>query len=443
MTTLELLHWNDVHGRYDELARLAARARQIRAEAEHPVLLLDGGDVEDASVEVSALTHGVAGWRLLGAAGVDAAVVGNGGLLRYGPAALPRYAAALGHEPLVCDLLLEGGQPPGTAPSRLLSAGGVTVGVVGATDFYPSYQRAFGLTERGRVTAVRNESAALRSAGADVVVLLSHCGDDADAAISWALKGAVDLVVGGHSHDPFPEGRRDKGLPMAHAGCFGQYLGRIVVEVGSSVEVVSMTLEEVPDSTIPDAAVVSELARAQEDLRDWLDEEVGIVPEAALHGDGPETAASRLMLAALLHHFPADVGLLVTGTLQAGLPAGPVRRRDVYAACPSPGNPATAEVSGALLRAMLLRGSTREYGELAPRVFRGRRFQGLTVAGARVVDGEVLVGEAVLDDDATCTVTATDLEFGHYGRLVDTDVPGVRLDASVIMPEVLEAYLRR
>ncbi|HET9501531.1 MAG TPA: 5'-nucleotidase C-terminal domain-containing protein [Marmoricola sp.] len=439
---LELLHWNDVHGRYDALARLAARARQIRSEAEHPVLLLDGGDIEDASVELSALSHGVAGWRLLGAAGVDAAVVGNGGLLRYGPAALPSYAAALGHEPLACDLLLDEAPLPGSRPSRLLSAGGLRVGVVGATDFYPSYQRAFGLTERGRVTAIRDEAVTLRDAGADFVVLLSHCGEDADAAISWALRGAVDLIVGGHTHEPFPQGRRDRGVPMAHAGCFGQFLGRIVVEIGDSVQVVSMTLEEVPESTAPDPAVVAELVRAEADLQDWLDETVGSLPAPAPHGDGATTAAAELMLSALLHRCPADVGLLVTGTLEAGLPAGTVRRRDVYAACSSPGNPATAQVPGRLLRSMLLRGASCEYGELAPRVFRGRRYQGLTTAGARVVDGVVLIGDRELDDAATYTVTATDLELGHYGRLVDTDVPGVRLDTSLIMPEVLEAHLR-
>ena len=99
MTTprvLELLHWNDLHGRYDALARLSARAREIRRAADHPVLLLDGGDVEETSVRLSALTFGVAGWRMLGAAGVDAAVTGNGGLLRYGPDLIPRYAEALG-----------------------------------------------------------------------------------------------------------------------------------------------------------------------------------------------------------------------------------------------------------------------------------------------------------------------------------------------------------
>ena len=242
---LELLHWNDLHGRYDALARLSARARQIRETADHPVLLLDGGDVEETSVRLSALTCGVAGWRMLGAAGVDAAVPGNGGLLRYGPDLLPRYAAALGSPPVVCDLERDGETPAGAVPSRMLDAGDLRVGVVGITDFYPQYVD-FGLTERGRVTAVRREAIRLRKDGADVVVLLSHAGINHDRGLSWSLRGLVDVIVGGHTHDLLVEGDRTQGLPIAQAGWNGEHLGRVRLEVDDDgVRVVALGVEPV------------------------------------------------------------------------------------------------------------------------------------------------------------------------------------------------------
>lgn len=64
--------------------RSTSRRTATRSCTGHPILLFDGGDIEEGSVRLSGLSKGVAGWRLLGAAGVDAAVVGNGGLLRYG-----------------------------------------------------------------------------------------------------------------------------------------------------------------------------------------------------------------------------------------------------------------------------------------------------------------------------------------------------------------------
>ncbi|MGZ4437846.1 MAG: metallophosphoesterase, partial [Nocardioidaceae bacterium] len=337
MSTLELLHWNDVHARFEGLARLSARARAIRAAATHPVLLLDGGDVEDTGVRLSAMTFGVAGWRMLGAAGVDAAVSGNGGLLRYGPTLLPHYAAALGAPAVVCDLEdATGATPAGAAPSRLLPAGDLLVGVIGITEYYAQYD-GYGLRERGRVTAVRREADALRAAGADIVVLLSHAGLNNDRGVSWSLRGKVDLVVGGHTHHLLTEGDRTEGLPIAQAGWRGEHLGRVLLEVDDSgVRVLSMGVERVPEDAPADHAVLAELEACERDLAAWLAEPVGHLPEAAPHTDGRDNPAARLVVDALHHHAPADLALLSGGHVTGGLPAGTVTRDHVWSATSSP-----------------------------------------------------------------------------------------------------------
>lgn len=444
MTRLEILHWNDVHGRFGALARLSARARAIRDEADHPVLLLDGGDVEDTSVPLSALTYGVAGWRLLGAAGVDAAVVGNGGLLRYGPSVLPRYADALGSAPLVCDLeTADGSTPDGARPSALLTAGDVRVGVVGITDYYHQYD-LFDLRERGRVTAVRTEARRLRGAGADLVVVLSHAGIHHDRGLSWSLRGQVDLIVGGHTHDLLDGGDLEQGVPIAQAGCHGEHLGRILLDVdpaGDGVRVVDVRVEPVPEAAPADPVVLAETARAEADLEAWLDEPVGQLPEPAGHDlDGSPVAT--LVCAALLDHYPADLGVLIAAHCEQGLPSGSVRRRDVWAATSSPGNPATATLTGAEVRAMLTRGLSDEYAVHAPRTFRHRPFGRLQVVGASVgADGSIQVRGEPLDDERRYRVTGSDLELATYGGLVAQDPDDVRHDVSVILPEVLETYL--
>lgn len=447
MTRVEILHWNDVHARFDALARMSARARAIRDGAEHPVLLLDGGDVEDTSVRLSAMTYGVAGWRLLRAARVDAAVVGNGGLLRYGPAVLPRYAAALGAPPLLTDVeTADGREPEGTVRGRLLPAGDVTVGVVGATDYYFQYD-TLGLRERGRVTAVREEALRLRSEGADVVVLLSHGGVHADRAISWAMRGTIDLIVGGHTHHLLLEGDRDEGVPIAQAGCFGEHLGRVVLDVDPTgdrpVEVVAMTVEPVAEDAPADPAVLAETERAEADLEAWLDTPLGRLGEASPHDPAGPSRAAEVVLTALLDRFPAEVGVLISAHLTDGLPAGTVRRRDVWAATSSPGNPATATLTGAELRTMLARGWSEEYAAHAPRTFRYRPFGRLQTTGVDVRDGEPHVAGEPLDDDRRYTVTGSDLELAPYGGLVAAAPEDVRYDSSVILPEALEAWFSR
>jgi 2',3'-cyclic-nucleotide 2'-phosphodiesterase (5'-nucleotidase family) len=441
MTTLELLHWNDTHGHFDGLARLSARAREIRDQATHPVLLLDGGDVEDTSVRLSALTFGVAGWRALGAAGVDAAVVGNGGLLRYGPDQLPAYAKALGSAPLVCDLEIDGATPDGAAPSTILRVGGLRVGILGTTDYYPQYD-VFGIRERGRVTAVHREARALRDAGADVVVVLSHAGINHDRGLSWSVRGLVDVIVGGHTHDLLTEGDRSQGVPIAQAGWKAEHLGRIVLEVDEGgVRVVDMTLEAVPESAPPDPVVVAELEACDRDLDTWLDEPVAHLPDAVPHG-AADSALARLTAAALLAGRPGEIGVLMAAHCQAGLPAGTVTRRAVWAATSSPGNAAQATLTGAQVRAMLRRGLSEEFAATTSRTFRGRPYGRLQVVGVHVDGDRVLVGDEPLDDARRYRVTGSDLELSPYGTLVDQTPDDLVVHAPAILPELLEAYLR-
>ncbi|CAN5651679.1 bifunctional UDP-sugar hydrolase/5'-nucleotidase [soil metagenome] len=441
MRRLELLHWNDVHGRYDALARLSARARAVREDADHPVLLLDGGDVEETSVRLSALTYGVAGWRMLGAAGVDAAVVGNGGLLRYGPIVLPRYAEALGSPPLVCDLEQDGQTPAGAAPSTMIDRDGLRVGVIGMTDYYPQYDD-LGLTERGRVTAVRREATALRRDGADVVALLSHAGLNQDRGITWALHGLVDVVVGGHTHHLLKQGDRKEGLPIAQAGWRGEHLGRVQIEVDEDgVRVVEMTVEEIGEDAPGDPAVLAELAACERDLEAWLSEPVGRLDEAAPLAQ-PENPAALLLLEALLHRAPADLGVLMSVHVREGLPAGQVTRGHVWEATSSPGNLTTATLTGAEVRRMITRGQTEEFRAHTSRGSRGRPFGALQLIGAEVDGDDLRVGGEPLDDDRTYRVTGSDLEFSSYGLLLDTRPDSYETRLPEILPELRESYLR-
>lgn len=444
--TLELLHWNDVHGRFEGLARLSARARQIRAEADHPMLVLDGGDVEESSVRLSALTKGVAGWRLLGAAGVDAAVVGNGGLFRYGPGQLPHYAEALGSAPLVCDLTDAAGETPaGAAPYRLLKTGDLRVGVIGITDYYSAYDD-FGLAERGRLTACTRAARTLRADGADVVVMLSHAGLEHDRGVSWHLRGLVDVIVGGHTHHLLDGGAPESGIPIVQAGCYAEHLGRVRLEIDADgVRVVDMRVEPVGEDVSPDPVVLDELAACERDLDAWLAEPVGVLDQAAPWAEpGEDSPVARLLAQALLSTYPAELGLVVGLHCTAGLAAGTLTRGDVWAATSSPGNAATCTLTGAQLRRMVRIGSSREYAARSRRAARGR-FGRLHVVGDGVTqsDGQLMVGGKPLDDERRYRVTGSDFELGQYGELLDSPPEDLVVHTPEILPELLEAHLTR
>src|SRR3970282_954376 len=94
---LTLLHFNDLHGRLEQLPRLFTLIQRARAEAQaagRPVLLLEGGDSSDRAVWESDITKGRANFALLEAMGVQASVVGNGEALQWGRAAFDRLLAS-------------------------------------------------------------------------------------------------------------------------------------------------------------------------------------------------------------------------------------------------------------------------------------------------------------------------------------------------------------
>ena len=94
---LTILHFNDLHGRLDQMPRLFTLIQRERAEAVRAgrqVLLLDGGDSSDRSQWESDVTKGRANFSLLEAMGVQASVVGNGEALQWGRAALARMVAS-------------------------------------------------------------------------------------------------------------------------------------------------------------------------------------------------------------------------------------------------------------------------------------------------------------------------------------------------------------
>lgn len=48
--------------------------------------------------------------------------------------------------------------------------------------------------------AIRAEADKLKSQGADIIIVVSHCGLDVDYIIAQNAGPDVDVIVGGHSH---------------------------------------------------------------------------------------------------------------------------------------------------------------------------------------------------------------------------------------------------
>lgn len=416
---LTILHTNDIHGREKRIAQIATIVQREKAAADHRVLYLDAGDVEETTNRLSNLTKGTAMHRLFSSTGCDAAAVGNACWLRYGTGVLAEHARVASY-----PLLLANFAPvEGPVPSVLLD----DVGVFGLTA--PHQFMAEGLDwgfERLDILETARACARdLRARGAELVVLLSHLGlDDPhepwdDRRLAVELDGLVDVIVGAHTHDLLPDGERIGGVLVTQAGSFGEHIGRIEIDG----DAITPTVEPVPDDTEPDPAIAAEAARIEDEVAAFLAEPLGTI-------DRPLDAAYIAEL--LRDRMNADIGLFAEGLAVDVVPPGVVTRGALYDASETGANPGLARMSGEQLLDLLARGNDPAFQALTPNSLRGRRRGIVHVAGGPI------------DPGREYTVAGTDYELEPHGGYVKAEwALETSSDFPIIVREAIEEHLRR
>lgn len=417
-----LLHTNDIHGQVDGLARVATLVERIRDETPHRVIYADAGDVEETTSRLSNLTKGAAMHRLLSAAGCEVAAVGNAVWLRYGPQAVAEQARAAAYPLLLANLT----PVAGTQPTALIDG----IGFVGVTDPFHSFLRTgvYGIEASDEVETVRRGARELRAQGAELVVCLSHLGYEVadgsypsalDPELAERVQGDVDLIIGAHTHHLLPEGARVGSVTIAQAESHARYLGRVDVIDGE----LAVSVIEVTDDIPRHQRVLQAVADAEADLDASLDE---VIAELA------EPLDAQWITEMLRERMGAEIGIGTSRVLiDAPLPPGPLRRRDLWELCHSTANPAIAELTGAQLAQILERGTDAAFQQTTTNSLRGKPRGPLHTAGVGVVDPV-----------RTYRVAATDFELEHYGGLVDPNWQlEIRYDFPTIIREAVEERL--
>jgi 2',3'-cyclic-nucleotide 2'-phosphodiesterase (5'-nucleotidase family) len=419
---LTILHTNDIHGHEERIAQIATLVREEKAGAQHLVLYLDAGDVEETTNHLSNVTKGAAMHRLLGLTTCDAATVGNACWLRYGPGVLAEHARVSSYPQLLANF----SPVVGPVPSVLLGG----VGVFGLTDpFRDSFTSTdWGFEALDEVEVAKAIARHLRAQGAELVVLLSHLGLSTprarwdDRRIAAELQDDVDLIVGAHSHDLLPAGEWVGRVLIVQAGKFGEHLGRVEIDgdtMTASVEPVGADVPQYP-------GVAAEAQRIGADVATMLAEPIGRI-------DVPLDA--RWIAEMLRERMGADAGIFSEGQTLGVLPPGTVLRGALWEVSESAANPGVTEMSGAQLRAIVERGNDPSFMAETPRPFRGRTRGRLWLAG--------LEAESI-EPERRYAVAGSDWELDFYGGYAERDWGlSIRYDFPVIIREAVEEHLAR
>ena len=230
-----ILHTNDVHGSIELYAKVAAMKDDYEARGAQ-VILADAGDYSQGTVYVS-VNKGKDAVTMMNAAGYDVATIGNHEF-DYGYAQLKSNLDSAVFK-VVCANVLQDGSPVFDAYT-MINKGGVQVAFVGLetpeaqTKANPALiQGLTFLAGDEMYDAVQTQVDAARTAGADIVIVLTHLGVDSSSEPNTSYDlykkvTGIDFIIDGHSHTVMTKG--PEGEPIQSTGTALNNIGVITID---------------------------------------------------------------------------------------------------------------------------------------------------------------------------------------------------------------------
>lgn len=272
--------------------------------------------------------------------------------------------------------------------SLVIERDGRKIGIIGVT-----VHNVDRLANTGRLqfidetVAIRREAAQLKRQNVNIIIVVSHCGLDADYAIAEACAEDVDVIVGGHSHsfmytpyggepapgpDPvvadYPAVVRDRAghtVLIVQAAGFAKYVGDLTVYFDRSGRAVGW--EGAPiyldNGVVPDAGVMAALQPWKQAFDDIGAQVIcgTAVPLERVPCHSQECELGDLLADAFADyyqgghigaHSPELIAFITCGTMHASLAAGPITYSDLRLILPFDNTVDTFELRGDHLRAV-------------------------------------------------------------------------------------------
>jgi 5'-nucleotidase / UDP-sugar diphosphatase len=431
--SLTILHTNDTHGRLlpfsypntvppgsdyasvpvrsniGGIARRATIAKQVREELGRqgtPVWMMDAGDFSDGT-PFSIEYHGEADALAMNAAGYDFGTLGNHEF--NNPLPRLRSIIKLFQYPVLCANAIDNSTgAPFITPYEIRDLGPLKIGIFGlvthSANGYPATQNA--LTVADEIETAKRMVKELRSK-ADIIIALSHSGEDVDQQIAAAVP-EIDIIVGGHSHSRLPVGefvwhsadlRSDEvnGTVIVQAHQWGGELGRLDLLFGKDKNG-AWRVERYRERLIPVTSKISEdpaVAAVIDKYWKPIAERYGkIIGQAATDfvERGDDLTNYNLMTDAIRETFKSQIVLENMGGVRAPLVKGDITFANLVDMDPFDNTIVTFKISGRQLKEIL----KSERSAVSGMRYRmeGDTITEVTVAGKPLNESRIYAGAA-------------------------------------------------
>jgi len=340
-------------------ARIAGALKAERAKAKN-VIVAHAGDTLSPSL-TSSVDKGAHIMDLLNRVGLDLFTPGNHEF-DFGEAIFRQRMGEATFALLAANLRDASGHPlTGFADSKIIDVEGVKIGVFGLTDDEAARRSSPGtLKLLPAIETAKRQAQALRDAGADLVVVVTHSEWQDDLRLMKL--GPIDIVLSGHDHNLLVayDGRAAIGETQAD----GVNLVAIDVEMRIANDGVKrwtprFRIVDTADVT-PDAAIAARVTQYQAEIDKALDVDIGVTKtpldsrKASVRGQ--ETAIGDFFADTMRAVTGADVAIINGGGIRGNrlYAAGTkLTRKDAVRELPFNNQLVTLELSGADLRAAM------------------------------------------------------------------------------------------
>lgn len=260
-----IVQTNDIHGKMGSYSKSASLKQELKDRGAE-VILLDLGDYSVGSQDVSS-SNGRNAIQAMNSSGYDLATIGNHEF-DYGLTELKNNLSAARFTNICANIFCDNGAGL-LQPNTIISSSGLKIGFFGLCtpktplDLESSFTQGLKfLSGQELYSCAQEQTDLLKSQGADLVICLSHLGQDRNAeplnssSIDvYANTSGIDLILDSHSHTAITSGPEKE--PIQAAGVHYEYIGIVIIgnASGRIEDRFLVTTDDAPKQDAPDKAV--------------------------------------------------------------------------------------------------------------------------------------------------------------------------------------------
>lgn len=366
---LTILHTNDTHSYLDDMGKRAKKINEIREKnlsEGNTTLLIGAGDALSGDLYYN-LYHGKKEAQLLNLLQYDVMTLGNhefdGGshilsqFIRDVNFPIVTSNINFKHDKLIAPLVEEKKILPYMI--KTLSSG-VKIGIFGLTTLetpsygFPSSETIF----NDPFMVAREMIDKLIELESDIIILVSHLGDDIDILLAKEIDG-INVIVGGHTHVPIEENIVVNDTIIVQAGAYGEFLGEVNLEYTDTgkIKLVNKFLHKVSENAVDERleSFLSDMKQEKNKLsshklftvKDRIDGEriVSSKPFSTLGN----VVVDAFFLEAIEQGYQPDLAVINGGGIRSSIPNGEISRVDLIKVLPFSKQLMLLEIEGLFL----------------------------------------------------------------------------------------------